>query len=134
MAQIKLTQITKDFRANDKEIKQKDVIDLLKTVGIEKKSGAVLEGEELDVFLTLLTLDNQIGNLKEYVKGEAKLISELPKPQKAAKPAPRPKEEPAPVQKKEKPAAAPAQRTEPPNSAAPAGKPAQSGNRGIDCY
>ena len=97
MAQIKLTQLTKDFMANDKEIKQKDVIDLLKGVGIEKKSGASLDGEELDVFLTLLTLDNQIGNLKAYLSHEAKLISELPKPQKVVKPAPKPKEEPAPA-------------------------------------
>ena len=49
--QMKLTQISKDFGVNGGELKQKDIIDLLKTVGIEKKTGGALEGEELDVFL-----------------------------------------------------------------------------------
>ena len=47
MEQMKLPQLVKDFGVNGKELKQKDIIDLLKGVGIEKKTGAVLEGEVL---------------------------------------------------------------------------------------
>ena len=62
--QMKLTQLVKEFGVNGNELKQKDVIDLLKTVGIEKKTGGALEGEELDLFLTVLTLGNQLNNMK----------------------------------------------------------------------
>ena len=76
--QMKLTQISKEFGVNGKELKQKDVIDLLKTVGIEKKTGGALEGEELDIFLTVLSLGNQLNNMKDYLTGVAILDSELP--------------------------------------------------------
>ena len=111
MEQMKLPQIVKEFGVNGKELKQKDVIDLLKGVGIEKKSGAVLEGEELDIFLTLLTLGNQLNNMKDYLTGKAILDSELPKPEKVVKPEPKkPEPKPQPEKKAAQPANNPAER------------------------
>ncbi|MBR6052602.1 MAG: hypothetical protein IKP55_02325, partial [Clostridia bacterium] len=112
---MKLPQLAKDFGVNGKELKQKDVIDLLKTVGIEKKNGASIEGEELDVFLTLLTLGNQLNNIKDYLTGKAILDSELPKPVKVVKPEPK-KPEPAPAPA---PAAKPASKPERPAPTSP---------------
>ncbi|MBP5610883.1 MAG: hypothetical protein J6X72_06055, partial [Clostridia bacterium] len=87
--QMKLPDLAKLFGVNGGELKQKDIIDLLKTVGIEKKTGAALEGEELDVFLTVLSLGNQLNNMKDYLTGKAILDSELPKPVKVVKPEPK---------------------------------------------
>ena len=53
--QMKMQDFAKLFCVGEKELKQKDIIDLLKAVGVEKKSGASLEGEELDYVLTVLT-------------------------------------------------------------------------------
>ena len=101
--QMKLTQLVKEFGVNGNELKQKDIIDLLKTVGIEKKTGGALEGEELDLFLTVMTLGNQLNNMKDYLTGKAILDSELPKPEKIVKPAPK-KPEPKPEAKPASPA------------------------------
>ena len=47
MAQIKISQISKDFN-----LKTKDVADVFKEIGFEKKnSGAVVEAEEFELFL-----------------------------------------------------------------------------------
>ena len=129
--QIKLTQISKDFGVNGGELKQKDIIDLLKTVGIEKKTGGALEGEELDVFLAVLTLGNQLNNMKDYLTGKAILDSELPKPVKIVKPEPK-KPEPAPEAKPATPAARPARPAEAPVrpvGAPPARRPAPATER-----
>ena len=65
----KISQISKDFN-----MKTKDVLDLLKECGLDKKSGGVLESEELDRFLARLTEANQLENLEEYLSGEARII------------------------------------------------------------
>ena len=51
MAQIKLSQISKDFN-----MKSKDVTDAFKEIGFEKKnSGAAVEAEEFELFLVHMT-------------------------------------------------------------------------------
>ena len=125
MEQMKLPQLAKDFGVNGKELKQKDIIDLLKTVGIEKKTGATLDGEELDVFLAVLTLGNQLNNIKDYLTGKAILDSELPKPVKVVKPEPKkPEPEPKPA-----PVAKPAAKPERPAGSAPRQPAAQPQRR-----
>ena len=48
---VKLSQLSKDFN-----IKGKDIIDFLKTLGMDKKTGASLEGDEMDIFLQKILL------------------------------------------------------------------------------
>ena len=65
MAQIKISQISKDFN-----MKAKDVSDAFKEIGFEKKnSGAVVETEEFELFLTHVTKAHQIKNLEAYTSG-----------------------------------------------------------------
>lgn len=67
--------------AKDLNLKSKDIIDLLAENGIEGKTHmAILEPAEFNLFMELVTSQNQISNLDEYVKGEAKII-----PKKATK-------------------------------------------------
>ncbi|MBO6019837.1 MAG: hypothetical protein J6P88_01460 [Clostridia bacterium] len=130
--QMKLTQLVKEFGVNGNELKQKDIIDLLKTVGIEKKTGGALEGEELDLFLTVLTLGNQLNNMKDYLTGKAILDSELPKPEKIVKPAPKkpePKPEAKPASPAPKSAERPASAGTHPVGASPARRPAPGADR-----
>ena len=72
---ITMTQISKDFA-----LKTKDIIDLLKTHGLEKKSGATLSEAEFSFFLDALTADNQIENLDDYLTGKARILCK-PKPE-----------------------------------------------------
>ena len=89
MAAVKITQITKDFAQ-----KTKDVLDLLKARGVEKKSGATLSEAEFSLFLDALTAENQIENLDDYLSGKAKILTAAAA---AEAPAPAP-EAPAPVE------------------------------------
>ena len=93
MAQ-KIADIAKNFN-----LKPKDVIDWVKQYGIEKKSGALLDDVELDIFLQSMTLANQLDNIEEYHAGVAKLISDTPRVKRVAPkpaPAPAPEVKPAP--------------------------------------
>ena len=86
MAAVKITQITKDFAQ-----KTKDVLDLLKARGVEKKSGATLSEAEFSLFLDALTAENQIENLDDYLSGKAKILTaaaaaEAPAPVEGKKP------------------------------------------------
>ena len=103
---IAMTQITKDFA-----LKTKDIIDIFKSRGIDKKSGATLTEAEFSLFLDALTAANQIENLDDYLDGRARILT-------AAAPAeaPAPAEEP----KAEEPAPAPAPAAEAPAAPAPA--------------
>ena len=104
MAQIKISQISKDFN-----LKAKDVTDIFKEIGFDKKSsGATAEGEEFEIFLSYITRKNQIHDLEAYTSGK-NTISEIkekvaPAPAEKAKPATEEKKsEAAPVQQKAKP-------------------------------
>ncbi len=110
----KIANIAKDFN-----MKSKDVVALLKEHGVEKNVGGNIEGAELDMFLEVLLLANQIDNLNDYLEGRATLRSDAPKPAAPAKPAPAPTkatEEAAPAPTPAKPVktpAKPAQNDEP---------------------
>ena len=65
MAQIKVSQISKDFN-----MKSKDVADAFKEIGFEKKnSGATVESEEFELFLVHVTKAHQIKSLEAYTSG-----------------------------------------------------------------
>ena len=90
---IKITQITKDF-----DLKSKDVLDTFKELGIEKKTGGSADADEFELFLSHLTLKNQIKDLDAYRSGRTKIHSSV---EKKEKPAPAPKVE---AKTEEKPA------------------------------
>ncbi len=108
---MKVAQIAHDFG-----MKSKDVLDAMKAMGLDKKTGGSLDGGEWELFLCKMTLDNQIENLGDYLDGKATIHADRPAP------TPKPAPAPAPEVKKEAPKAAPAPKAEPPKSEA---KPAQ---------
>ena len=99
----KITQISKDF-----DIKSKDIIEIFKELGIEKKSGGSVDKDEFELFLSYLTSKRQIKDLAAYRDGRSKIKSSVAKKAKAdeGKPAETSKpKETAPVAKpQEKPA------------------------------
>ena len=111
MAAVKLTQITKDFNK-----KTKEVTDLLRAHGIDKKGGT-LSDAEYSLFIAVLSEENQIENLDDYLSKKARIIctpppapekEEEPVAEKAAPAAPEKKEEtkaPAPEKKEGAPKA-----------------------------
>ncbi len=100
----KIAQLAKDLALSGK-----DILDVLKDLGIDKKTGSSVEGVELEILFNKLTESYQLENLDEYVSGTAKII--MPKPKEEKKPEP-PKAE-APKQEAPKPAA-PAQKPQQP--------------------
>ena len=69
MAQIKVSQISKDFN-----MKAKDVADTFKEIGFEKKnSSATVDDEEFEIFLSHLTRAHQIKDLDAYTRGSVKI-------------------------------------------------------------
>ena len=75
---FRINQISKDL-----DIKSKDVITKLEEAGLEgKKSNSVLEAEEANLLLDMLTKENQISDIDGYVKGKTSIPSV--KPSKAA--------------------------------------------------
>ena len=114
MAQIKVSQISKNFN-----IKSKDVTDIFKDLGIEKKSGAAVEADEYELFLHHYTFKNQLKNIDDYIDGKITIkVVEEPKAAPAPKAEPAPEAKPAP-KAEPAPEAKPAPKAEP----APAAKP-----------
>ena len=75
---ITLNQITKDFA-----LKSKDVIDVFKGFGVEKKSGATVDKVDFEVFFEAITKRNQIKDLEAYCNGETTIrIPSEAKPKK----------------------------------------------------
>ncbi len=71
----RINRLAKDFN-----IKSKDIIDLLASVGLEGKTHmAILEPAEFNLFIESITRENQITNLDEYVRGEATIPRKTPK-------------------------------------------------------
>ena len=89
MAQIKVSQLSKDFN-----LKSKDVSDLFKEIGLEKKnSGASVEDDELEAFFSYITKKNQIKSLEAYTKGDVTIvIADKPKKEEEKKEEPKAKE------------------------------------------
>ena len=73
----RISDITKEF-----DLKSKDVIALFKDLGIEKNNGSTLDDTEYQLFLQVLTQQNQIENLDDYLDGKATLHSDRPKAEK----------------------------------------------------
>ena len=104
MAQIKISQISKDFN-----MKSKDITELFKEIGYEKKnSGAVIEGEEYEIFLNFLTRKHQIKDLDAYTSGKVSISIEgekkpeaVPEVKEEAKPQIKEEEKPKPEQNPE---------------------------------
>ena len=115
---VKITQLSKDFN-----IKAKDIIDIFRDLGIEKKNGGSVELDEFELFVNHMTTKNQIKDIDAYRDGRSKITVDAPK----AAPAPKaetPKAEApkaAPTPKAEAPKAAPTPKAEAPK-AAPAPK------------
>ena len=87
---ITITQIAKDFA-----LKPKDILDILKSRGVDKKSGATLNEAEFALFLDTLTAANQIQNLDDYLDGRARILTGASAEEPAAAEAPAPVAEPA---------------------------------------
>ena len=121
----KITQISKDF-----DIKSKDIIEIFKELGIEKKSGGSVDNDEFELFLAYLTSKRQIKDLAAYREGRSRIKSSVAKKPKAEESKPleavKPKETPAakpqetPAAKADAPKAAPAK---PASPAKPAAQP-----------
>ncbi len=80
MAQIKISQISKDFN-----MKSKDVSDAFKEIGFEKKnSGATVDAEEFEIFLNHMTRSHQIKDLDAYTSGSVKITVVSEKAAKAS--------------------------------------------------
>ncbi len=77
---VKVTQISKDFA-----MKSKDVLDLLKEIGLDKKSGASVEADEYELFVHFATFKNQIKDIDSYIDGKTKIsVVEENKPEAEA--------------------------------------------------
>ena len=93
---IKVTQISKDFN-----MKSKDIIDVFKELGLEKKSGATVESDEYELFIHFSTFTHQIKNVDDYVDGKTKITVIAPSAEKKETPKAEPKEEVKPEVKSE---------------------------------
>ena len=69
-AQFKITQISKDFN-----LKSKEVTDGFKNVGIDKKSGASADSDELELFMEHLMATHQIKDVESYLGGKNKITA-----------------------------------------------------------
>ncbi|HBJ18938.1 MAG TPA: hypothetical protein DDY70_04255, partial [Clostridiales bacterium] len=103
----KITQITKDFA-----MKSKDVLEIFKSLGVEKKSGGSADDVEFARFFQKVTRENQIENIDEYLDGKATIKVPASEKKAAAPEAPAaPKAEP--VKAKAEPSPTPAAKAEP---------------------
>ena len=69
--QIKINTLAKDFN-----MKTKDVIDILATAGIDKKTSGTITEDEFSVFLSCATTGNQVTNMSDYLAGKASIPKE----------------------------------------------------------
>ena len=101
---VKVTQISKDFN-----MKSKDVLDLFKELGLEKKSGASVETDEYELFVHFATFKNQIKDIDAYIDGKTKIgviEDKKPQPVEAEKAEPKPEVKAEPKVEPVKPAEA----------------------------
>ncbi|MBQ8496890.1 MAG: translation initiation factor IF-2 [Clostridia bacterium] len=128
---IKINTLARDFN-----IKSKDVIEILASVGIDKKTSGTIDANEYALFLSQITESNQVSNITDYINGK----TELPKaPEKkpeqkttkpkstadSAKTASAKPVQPKETAAKEAPEAKPVQPKEPAVKEAPEAKPVQ---------
>ena len=109
---VKVTQISKDFA-----MKSKDVLDLFKELGLDKKSGGSVDTEEYELFVHFATFKNQIKDIDAYIDGKTKIsVIEEKKPEREVKEEPKAveKEEPKAVAKEQPKKPEPVKPTVPP--------------------
>ncbi len=123
--QLKITQISKDFN-----LKSKEVTDGFKDVGIDKKSGAVADGDEFELFMEHLMVSHQIKDLESYLGGKNRIAAvkenKAEAPAKVEAPV---KETVAPAAEAKKPEAKPEVRPEVKKQPPVAAKPQQPAER-----
>ena len=139
---MKISDISKDFN-----LKSKDVVDVFKEAGIEKKnSGAAVDEEEFEIFFSLITKSHQIKNIDAYTGGSVTISSVKEKAAKAeapaaeakpeakaeAKPEPKPEVKVEPKAEEKKPEEKPAPKLEAKAEERPARKPMQDMNKPRD--
>ena len=100
---VKIAQISKDFN-----IKSKDVLETLKNLGMEKKTGGSVDADEFELFMHHLTKTHEIKDLDAYRDGRIKISA-----QKAAQKA-------QPVREVKEAASAPVKETAPKAEVKPA--------------
>ncbi len=107
-------------------MKSKDVTELYKRFDLDKKSSTVLTPEEINLFIDVMTKENQLENIDDYLDKKATLVPEKPKKEEPKKEEKKPEEAPAPkaaapaeAKKEEAPASAPAAPVAPAASTAP---------------
>ena len=110
-------------------MKSKDVLDIFKELGFEKKSGGAADGEEMEILLQHVTSAHQIKNLEDYRSGKVRISTAKEKPvkeeKKATEPVARPTAPATPEKAAEAPKAAPVlQKTAEKPTSAPATRPA----------
>ncbi len=95
--QLKVAELSGDF-----SMKSKDVVEVLKTIGIEgKSSSGNVSDEEFERFIQHMTLTHQIKDLDKYLDGEATLTVVSAAKAEKAKEEPKVKEEAKPAAKEE---------------------------------
>ena len=139
---MKISDISKDFN-----LKSKDVVDVFKEAGIEKKnSGAAVDDEEFEIFFSLITKSHQIKNIDAYTggsvtissvkekaaKAEAPVAEAKPEPKVEAKPEPKLEAKVEPKAEEKKPEEKPAPKFEAKAEEKPARKPVQDMNKPRD--
>ncbi len=67
---IKIQQLSLDFA-----LKSKDVTDAFKELGLDKKTGSSVDGEEFELFMSHMTKKHQIKNIDAYLGGETQISS-----------------------------------------------------------
>ena len=82
-------------------MKSKEVTDIFKDLGLEKKSGATVEAEEYELFVHIATFTHQIKKMDDYLDGKTKISTEEDKPKAKAEAKPELKVEAKPEVKAE---------------------------------
>ncbi len=90
--QFKPTQLAKDLKFKEQQLKTKDITDALGRAGITVKSGSALDPLQMDILWEKLTLENQIVNIEDYIDG----VTGIHSIRKPAKPAPEKEAAPEP--------------------------------------
>ena len=84
--------LTQNFKVNqlskDLGMKSKDLMEMLASHGIEAKTQSALEPDEFGILLNVLTKDNQISGIEDYLDGITYIPSKKKKEAKPAEAAP----------------------------------------------
>ena len=66
--------------AKDLNIKSKDLLDLVTSLGMtDRKHSSVIEADEFNVILEVLTSKAQVSNFDEYMSGKVTIVKTLSK-------------------------------------------------------